>query len=69
MKYYDKFKKYCKNDVEMTVLVMFYLMKNKKVYLDNTEYKFDKDEFLKMSEKKISAAEKKKDAKSPQSMF
>ncbi len=68
-KYYKEFKKYCKNDVEMTVLVLFYLLKNKKVYLDDTEYTFTGEEFLAMSQKKISKTKKENSSKPSNQMF
>lgn len=57
-KYYTKFKKYCKNDVEMTVLVLFYLLKNQKVYLEDAEYSFTLEEFYKLSKGKINKTKK-----------
>lgn len=57
-KFLNEFKLYCKNDVEMTVLVMFYLLKNKKVYLDETEFTFTKEDFLHFATKYYSKAAK-----------
>lgn len=48
-KHYKRFKKYCKNDVEMTVLVLFYLLKNKSVFLDDVSYSYTMEDLLYMS--------------------
>lgn len=45
-KYLDEFKKYCKNDVRMTALVMFYFLHYKKIFMDGEEYPFDIEEFV-----------------------
>ena len=42
----DEFKKYCKNDVRMTALVMFYFLHYTKIFRDGEEYPFDIEEFV-----------------------
>lgn len=44
-----KIQAYCKNDVRMTALVLLYLLTFKKVDLDNEEFKFDIQQFIKLS--------------------
>lgn len=48
--YLNEFKKYCKNDVEMTVLVLFYFLHYKKVYLDETDYTYELEDFMRLSQ-------------------
>ncbi len=45
----EEFKKYCKNDVRMTALVMFYFLHYKKIFLDWVEYNYTLDEFVEKS--------------------
>jgi hypothetical protein len=45
----EEFKKYCKNDVRMTALVMFYFLHYKKIFIDDEEFDFTLDDFLKKS--------------------
>ncbi len=44
-----KIQEYCKNDVRMTALVLLYLLHFKKVDIDNEDYTFTTDEFIKLS--------------------
>jgi len=44
-----KIQEYCKNDVRMTALVLMYLLTFKKVDLDNEEFQFDIEQFIKLS--------------------
>ncbi len=46
-----EFKAYCKNDVQMTVLVLFYFMYKKSVHLDDEDYEYTLDEFVSLSQK------------------
>lgn len=45
-RYLEKFKEYCKNDVKMTVLLLYFLLYYKKIFFDNKELSFDIQEFL-----------------------
>ena len=45
----EEFKKYCKNDVRMTALVMFYFLHYQKIFIDDEEFVFTMDDFLKKS--------------------
>ena len=50
---------YCKNDVRMTALVLFYLLHFQKLYIDGKEYKYDIPKFIacaSLVDKKSSAA-------------
>lgn len=44
--YLEEFKKYCKNDVRMTALVMFYFLHYKKIFIDGEEFDFTLEEFV-----------------------
>ena len=46
-KYLNDFKKYCKNDVRMTTLVLLYLLHFKKMFLEGKEITYTIDDFLK----------------------
>lgn len=45
-------KDYCKNDVKMTYLTLWYVLYYKKLSLDNEDFLFDEHEFLELSNKK-----------------
>ena len=47
--YLKEFKKYCKNDVKMTLLVLIYLLKYQKVDMDNEEYEYSPEDFLQLA--------------------
>ncbi|NOZ44709.1 MAG: hypothetical protein GXP45_06285 [bacterium] len=47
--YINEFKKYCKNDVRMTALVMLYLLHYKKMFIDGKEYNYTIEEFIKLA--------------------
>ncbi len=47
-KYLEEFKKYCKNDVQMTVLTLFYLLYYQKLYFDWQDLKFDLEELIRL---------------------
>ncbi len=49
-KYLDEFKKYCKNDVQMTVLTLFYLLHYQKIYFENKDHKYSIQEFIELSQ-------------------
>ena len=49
----DEFKKYCKNDVRMTALVMFYFLHYKKIFIDDESFEFTLDDFIKKSNNTI----------------
>lgn len=51
-KYLDEFKKYCKNDVRMTLMVFLYLWYFKKIDMDEAEYTYTLEQFVKMANKK-----------------
>lgn len=45
-----KVKNYCRNDVRMTLWVLLYLLKYKKLYIEGeNEFKYDMDKFLQLS--------------------
>lgn len=48
-KYLEDFKKYCKNDVRMTALVMFYFLHYKKIFMDGEAFDFTIEEFVQKS--------------------
>lgn len=48
-KYLEEFKKYCKNDVRMTALVMFYFLHFKKLFIDGEEFSYSLEEFVQKS--------------------
>lgn len=51
-----RIQEYCKNDVRMTTLVLFYLLHFQKVDIDNEDYTFDIQKFIELSkpsEKKL----------------
>lgn len=52
------FKKYCKNDVEMTVLTFFYFLKNTIVHLDDQEFVYTIDDFLTLANQLSNAWDK-----------
>ena len=45
----EGFKKYCKNDVRLTALVMFYFLHYQKIFIDDEEFVFTMDDFMKKS--------------------
>ena len=45
----EEFKKYCKNDVRMTALVLLYLLHYKKIFMENDEIEFTLEDFLENS--------------------
>ncbi|MBR6907274.1 hypothetical protein IKN40_01905 [bacterium] len=45
----EEFKKYCKNDVRMTALVMFYFLHYQKIFIDDEEFVFTMEDFLNKS--------------------
>lgn len=49
VKLLNQFKAYCKNDVRMTALVMFYFLHYKRFFLDGNEYTFSLKEFVEKS--------------------
>lgn len=48
-KFLEEFKKYCKNDVRMTALVMFYFLHFKKIFVEGEEFVFTTEEFVQKS--------------------
>lgn len=48
-KYLEEFKKYCKNDVRMTALVMLYFLHFKKIFIDGEEFSYSIEEFVQKS--------------------
>lgn len=48
-KFLEEFKKYCKNDVRMTALVMFYFLHFQKIFMDGEEFTFSLEEFVEKS--------------------
>lgn len=48
-KYLEEFKKYCKNDVRMTALVMFYFLHFKKIFMDWEEFTYTIEDFVQKS--------------------
>lgn len=51
-KYLEEFKKYCKNDVKMTTLVLFYLLYAKKLFIDWVEKIYTIKEFVEKAQPK-----------------
>lgn len=47
----NEFKKYCKNDVKMTALVLLYMLHYKKMFIDNKEYTYTIEEFIRLASK------------------
>lgn len=47
--YLEEFKKYCKNDVRMTALVLLYLLHYKKINMEGEEVYFTMEDFLENS--------------------
>lgn len=47
--YLEEFKEYCKNDVRMTALVMFYFLYYQKVFYDGKEYVYSIQDFVSKS--------------------
>ena len=45
----EEFKKYCKNDVRMTALVMFYFLHYKKIFIEDEMFEFNLEEFVRKS--------------------
>ncbi len=45
----EEFKKYCKNDVRMTALVLLYLLHYKKIFMETDEIEFTLEDFLENS--------------------
>lgn len=52
-KYLDELKKYCKNDVRMTALLMIYLLHFKKVFVEGEEYAYSLEEFVQLSNNQL----------------
>jgi len=48
-----EFKKYCKNDVRMTALVLFYLLHYKKIFREEKEIKYTLEDFIEKAIKKV----------------
>lgn len=48
-KFLEEFKKYCKNDVRMTALVLLYLLHYKKISMEGDEIQFSIEDFLENS--------------------
>lgn len=48
-KFLEEFKLYCKNDVRMTALVMFYFLHYKKIFIDGEEFTYTLEEFVNKS--------------------
>jgi hypothetical protein len=44
-----RIQEYCKNDVRMTTLVLLYFLYFKKVDIDNEDFVFSIDDFIKLS--------------------
>ena len=59
----NEFKKYCKNDVKMTALVMLYILHYKKIFIDGEEYNYTMDDFVKLASKQREKVKGSKDAK------
>lgn len=55
---FNKVKSYCKNDVKMTLWVLLYLLKNKKVYIDGEESEFSLDQMVELGCKERSKEKK-----------
>ncbi len=47
----SEFKKYCKNDVKMTALVLLYMLHYKKMFIDGEEYTYSIEDFIKYASK------------------
>lgn len=47
--YFNTFKDYCKNDVKITMLVLFYLLNFQKLHIDEEEITYDLQDFLEQS--------------------
>ncbi len=56
-KFLEEFKKYCKNDVRMTALVMFYFLHFKKLFIEVEEFDFTIEEFVQKSNHNLSEEE------------
>lgn len=54
----EEFKKYCKNDVRMTMLIFLYLMHFKKLFIEGEEITFTLDELIEKSCKEIKETER-----------
>ncbi len=69
--YLEEFKKYCKNDVRMTLMVLLYLLHFKKIDMDEAEYTYSIEQFIQLSNKKQTTEEEKnaQDAAVQQSIF
>ncbi len=69
--YLEEFKKYCKNDVRMTLMVLLYLLHFKKIDMDEHEYTYSIEQFVQLSNKKQTTKEEKKsqDTTIQQSIF
>lgn len=68
LEYLEEFKAYCKNDVRMTALVMFYFLHYKRVFYDGKEYLYSIEDFVKKSNHSESG-EQKKSAKKDYGLF
>jgi len=64
MQYLNEFKKYCKNDVRMTTLVMLYMLYYKKIFIDGKEYNYSIEDFIKLAGKQREKTKKVEKAKS-----
>jgi hypothetical protein len=51
----EEFKKYCKNDVRMTMLVFLYLMHFKKLFIEGEEITFTLEDLVNQSRQEIKA--------------
>ncbi|MEI7919820.1 MAG: hypothetical protein WCH65_06735 [bacterium] len=47
----EEFKKYCKNDVRMTMLVFLYFMYFKKIFIEDSEFTFTIKDLIDKSQK------------------
>jgi hypothetical protein len=47
-KFLNKVKKYCKNDVRITLWVILYLVKHQEVFLDGQAYILNTDDLIEM---------------------
>lgn len=68
-KFLEEFKKYCKNDVRMTALVMFYFLHYKKIFIDGESFDFTLEEFVQKSNHNHVLEEKNLDSVQDQSIF
>ncbi len=69
-KHLKSVKKYCKNDVKMTLWVLLYLIKYKSIYINNTQYEYSIPEFIKKANHiKKPKKEQKKSIKNAESIF